>query len=33
MSTRPEFWPLAPIGLAELTRLHILEPRPRCPSD
>jgi hypothetical protein len=27
---RPEFWPLAPIVVAELTRFHILQPRPRC---
>ena len=27
---RPEFWPLAPVGIAELTRLHIFQPRPTC---
>ncbi len=27
---RPEFWPLAPIALAELTRFHILNPQPLC---
>ena len=27
---RPEFWPLAPIGLAELTRFNVLQPQPVC---
>jgi hypothetical protein len=29
---RPEFWPLAPLAVAELTRAHILQPRPSCAS-